>query len=88
MKPRTYHQGARDERRAILRKLRRELSAETARYMRIHPDCSPQVVCVLKTLIAWILQRNERYEKRPATITRDSTGNTANAKPPAKPAAS
>jgi hypothetical protein len=53
--PKTYHEGANDERTAILAKVRRMVGEQ--------PEDT--VVAVNGTaLIQWLLQRNERYKKR------------------------
>ena len=54
----TYHEGANDERTAILAKVRRELKS----FGKIH-DYQGQR-SILYQLESWLLQRNERYKKR------------------------
>jgi hypothetical protein len=51
-KPKTYHQGANDERTAVLAKVRRLIRDGWS-------ECS-----VLDHLEEWLLQRNERYKAK------------------------
>lgn len=59
MKPKTYHEGASDERKAILAKLRRD--KRQTRGVRYD---------YLDELIDWILKRDERYNARPGGLGR------------------
>jgi hypothetical protein len=52
MRTKTYHQGANDERTAILAKIRRMRGFQRGKWL------------VRRSLINWLLQRNERYKKR------------------------
>lgn len=53
----SYHEGANDERTAILAKVRR---------MNQHVDTSQQ--WILRELEQWLLKRNERYRKNPGGL--------------------
>ena len=61
MKPKTYHEGANDERTAILAKVRRMVTPYWTR--KAHP---PEIDVMINgtELIKFLLQRNERYNKR------------------------
>lgn len=55
-KPKTYHEGANDERTAILAKVRRERKKAEKE--------NPWIMSGMRQFEAWLLQRNERYKKR------------------------
>lgn len=59
-KAKTYHDGAAEERKAFLRKLRRDLRIVGDRV----------AIQVLGALIEWVLMRHERYEKRKGGLGR------------------
>lgn len=50
----TYHEGANDERTAVLAKIRRMIREGT--------------IVPIRDLETWILQRNERYKKNPGGL--------------------
>ena len=56
--PKTYHEGANDERTAILAKVRRLSKSEN----------SVESLNVLDVLVEWLLSRNERYKKNPGGL--------------------
>ena len=58
----TYHEGANDERTAVLAKVRREKKSV------MHISHLEQVWLFLLDFEKWLLQRNERYKKNPGGL--------------------
>lgn len=56
-KAKTYHEGANDERTAILAKVRRMIG-------QVYIQEEGSSIRLFKTLEAWLLGRNERYKKK------------------------
>ncbi len=56
----TYHEGANDERTAVLARVRRMVKGQ--------PDGVDSVYINGTELIAWLLKRNERYRKNPGGL--------------------